>query len=134
MGYDASGARLPGLSRSWLCGMSVPFLLIFALFTIPDVSLSVSPSFAQSPATFRFLVLVPRHPDNRRICVSFDGPEMRLHCEDLDGDKARRSLTTYWSLRTAGEYEAVAVLTRIEQGREKAYMETRAFRVFGFAF
>jgi hypothetical protein len=109
-----------------------PFLLIAALYaSVPAVTISIAPPFSLAPATFRITVIVPRHPDNRKICFSVEGPEMKRSCEDLPGFEARRTWTVYWSLRTAGEYQAEAELTRMESGKAQHYRDVRSFRVLG---
>jgi hypothetical protein len=109
-----------------------PCLFVDALYAnIAPVSISLAPPFSLAPATFRITVIVPRHPENRRICFGVSGPEDKKSCMDLPGFEARRSWTVYWSLRTAGEYQAEAVLTRIEQGKEQRYRDVRSFRVIG---
>jgi hypothetical protein len=106
-------------------------LLIGALYALPPVTISVYPSISMVPATVRLTVLAPRHVDNRRICLSYDGGEMRRSCEDLQGIGSRRSWTFYWDVRTAGEYIATAKLTRMESGREHIYTSNQSFRVIG---
>lgn len=108
----------------------IPFLFVAAL-TLNPVTLSLYPQLAHAPATFRLTVMVPRHAENRQICYSVDGPELKRSCLTLNGAEDRRVWTVYWSLRTAGEYEAVATLTRIEAGRERLYVDRRPFRVIG---
>lgn len=108
-----------------------PFLFVAALYTLHPVTISVYPHFAMSPATFRITVLVPRHPQSRRICFGVDGPELKKSCEDLAGWESRKSWTVYWSLRSPGDYEATAILTRNEQGRDKQYRSVQPFRVLG---
>ena len=110
---------------------SFPFLFVAALFFVQPVSLRVYPAFAMAPATFRFLVLVPRDTRNRQLCYGYSGNEDRKSCVQLDGDQARRTYTAYWSLRTAGEYQAMAIVTRNEGGAIKSYVETQPFRVIG---
>lgn len=108
-----------------------PLLLIFALFTLNPVTISVYPHFSLPPATFRITVLVPRDATNRRICWKVDGPELRSSCLDLAGTDARKAWQVFWDLRTPGEYEAVATLTRMVEGREKVFTDRQPFRVLG---
>ena len=111
---------------------SVPFLFIAALFFVPNpVTLDVYPPVAMAPATFRFRVIAPRHIDNRVICWGYDGPQLKRSCLTLDGQYDRRVWTVYWDLRVGGEYEASAMLTRVEDGRVKRYSDARYFRVIG---
>jgi hypothetical protein len=107
-------------------------LLIGALYALPHVSISVYPSVGMSPFTVRITVLVPRHLDNRHLCFGYSGNEDKVSCMDLAGMEARRSWTVYWSLRTPGEYQAEAVLTRMEAGRTQTYRQSQPFRVLGF--
>lgn len=110
---------------------SVPFLLIFALFTLNPVTISVYPQFAMTPATFRVTVLVPRHVENRLMCYSVDGPELRRSCISLDGEHSQRVWTSYWELRTSGDYVANAELTRVHLGKTERHTDRQPFRVIG---
>lgn len=114
--------------------MNFPFLLIFALYAVTPVSLTVFPQFGMAPATFRFLVIVPRDEQNRQICFGYSGAEDRRSCTTMDGANASRVYTTYWHIRTTGDYVADATLLRMEHGREKTYRETQPFRVIGPEF
>lgn len=112
----------------------VPFLLIMAMFTLNPITLSVYPQFSLSrPATFRLAVLTPRHTDNRNVCLDYrlvgDADPVRSSCQSMDGANGARVRTVYWDVRAAGEYEAVATLTRMEAGRERLYVDRRSFRV-----
>jgi hypothetical protein len=109
-----------------------PLLLVFALFTLNPITISVYPQFAMTPATFRITVLVPRHAENRNLCFGVSGPEDKKSCLSLDGEQARRTWTVYWTLRGSGEYEAVADLTRNEAGQIRHYVERQPFRVIGY--
>ena len=108
-----------------------PFLFVAALYSLNPVTVSVYPSVSMSPATYRITVLVPRHFDNRRICFGYSGNEGRTSCVDLEGWTSRRSWTVYYDIRTAGEYQAEAVLTRITEGREQIHRSQQPFRVVG---
>jgi hypothetical protein len=107
-------------------------LLIGALYSLPAVSISVYPHFSGSPATVRITVLVPRHLENRRLCFGYSGNEDRRSCLDLDGFTARRSWTVYFDIRSPGEYQAEAVLTRMTDGKETYFRQQAPFRVIGF--
>lgn len=116
--------------------MSWPFLFVAALYTLNPVTLTVYPPFGLPPATFRITVLTPRHADNRNLCISFadvddDRAPIRRSCQSMAGDLERRVRTVYWDVRSAGEYVAVADLTRMEQGRETHYVQRQPFRVLG---
>lgn len=113
-----------------------PLLLVFALFTLNPVTISVYPHVSGSPATFRMTVLTPRHAANRSLCLSYHlqiAPEIpiRRSCHTMAGDTERRVRTVYWDVRESGEFEASAILTRMEDGREKTYRSTQPFRVIG---
>lgn len=108
-------------------------LLIGALYVNP-VTISVYPAVGLPPATFRITVLVPRHAANRRLCYQTDGPELKRSCIDLAGEDARRVFTVYWELRTSGEYEASATLTRNVEGRNQVHVSRQAFRVLGLEY
>lgn len=112
--------------------MTWPFLFVAAMFTLNPVTVSVYPSFAMvHAASFRITVMVPRHLDNRHLCFGVTGPEDKKSCLTLDGFQARKTWTVYWTLRTAGEYQAMADLTRIEAGNERHYVSQQPFRVIG---
>lgn len=113
--------------------MSLPLLFVAALYFLNPLTLSVYPQLSGSPATFRFLVIVPRDATNRHLCYGYsrDGLDDRKSCLSLDGAKAKRAYWTYWHIRTAGEYTATAILTRMEDGREKTYASHQPFRVVG---
>jgi hypothetical protein len=109
-----------------------PFLLVGALYAVPSpVTISVFPHVSMVPATVRLTVLAPRHVDNRRICWSVDGSEFKKSCLDLPGFDSRRVWTVYWPIRSPGAYEAVAVLTRNELGKDKIYTSRQSFQVIG---
>lgn len=110
---------------------SWPFLFVAALYSLNPITISVYPRFSLPPATFRITVLVPRHADNRRACWAIDGPELKRSCIDLAGVESRRAWTVYWDLRSVGEYEASATLTRMEDGRERYYVSRQGFQVLG---
>jgi len=102
-------------------------------FLPKPVMLTVFPGYAQmAPATFVFVVIAPRDPANREACFGYDGPEQRSFCWTLDGDKSRRSWRFEWPLRVSGEYEAVASVTRMADGRAQTYVDRQPFRVIGF--
>lgn len=115
-----------------VCALSFPFLFIAAFYVLNPVTVSLYPPFAMSPATFRITVMVPRHAQNRQLCYAIDGPEMKKSCIQLDGESSQKVWTVYWDLRTAGEYEASAVLTRMTDGRERTYRDSHPFRVLGY--
>ena len=109
------------------------FLFVAALYALPGpLTLTIYPYFSNSPATFRVTVMAPRHAGNRLVCWSVDGPEFRKSCHSLDGENAQKVWTVYWSLRTAGDYVAEAVLTRVEDGQTRTYKDSHPFRVIGF--
>lgn len=113
--------------------MSLPLLFVAALYFLNPLTLSVYPQLSGSPATFRFLVIVPRDASNRGLCYSYelDGLAARKSCTTLDGTNARRVYTSYWDVRVPGEYVARAELTRMVDGRAKIVSASQPFRVIG---
>jgi hypothetical protein len=123
---------LSGLPPARLRAVTWPFLFIAALYTLTPVTLTVHPRVGMAPSTFRVTVIVPRHFDNRRICFGYSGNEDRKSCLDLEGWTSRRTWTVYYDIRTAGEYVAEAILTRVTDGREETFQQSQPFRVVGF--
>jgi hypothetical protein len=109
----------------------LPFLFIAALYLYSPLTLNVYPTVSAAPATFRFLIIVPRDKSNREICFGYSGNEDRKSCTTLDGENSRRVYTTYWNIRAAGEYTATAELTRMEDGQRKRVTQSQPFRVIG---
>jgi hypothetical protein len=56
---------------------------------------------------------------------------VRDSCQTMDGAQGSRVRTVYWPIRSPGAYEALAVLTRIEDGRERTYRSVQGFEVLG---
>ena len=96
---------------------SIPLLLIWPLFVAlgaaPAVAISVYPLVGMAPNTFRVRVIIPRHADNRGLCLSYAGPEWKRSCMGLEGDQAGSTFTKYWFMRVPGAYDAVADLSRV---------------------
>ena len=112
---------------------SLPFLFIAALYAVSPLTLTVYPPVSHAPASVRIRVVTERHAANRSLCYGYDGPQFKRSCLELDGAHDRRSFTVFWELRQDGEYEAQAVLTRIEDGRISRYTDQQPFRVVGFS-
>ena len=134
--HDASAAGLSELPLRVY--VKLPFLFIAAMYALmpATVSLSVYPSVSMSPAMFRVLVIVPRHGENRNLCVSYalsTDPmvPIRRSCQSMAGEQERRVRTIYWDVREAGEYDAVATLTRVTDGRTQEFVDRQPFRVVG---
>lgn len=113
---------------------SLPFLFIAALWAsaLNPITLSVYPAVGMPPMTVRARTIVERHPDNRILCLAYEGPEDKKSCFALEGEKDSRVFTKFWFLRVSGEYHALADLTRIEGGRERHYLARQDFTVIGF--
>jgi len=119
--------------------MKLPLLFVAAMYAFwgEPVTLSVYPAVSMSPAAFRLLVIVPRHTDNRNLCIAYSlatdpMTPIRRSCHSMSGEQERRVRTIYWELREAGAYDAVATLTRMADGRAQTYVDRQPFRVIGF--
>lgn len=75
------------------------------------ISLSSRFSFGTEPATFSVLVRMPHHPDNRVLCVGYDGPQFSESCGFVDGDSPAIREVRFRDV-PAGVYVAFARLTR----------------------
>lgn len=135
MAYHASdpSVDLSRVSAARVCAVTWPFLFVAALYALSPISIQVYPPFSMAPATFRILVIVPRDASNRNLCYSYGTNDVidRRSCLSMDGENAKRAYTTYWNIRTPGEYTATAVLTRMENGKEKVYSDRAPLRVIG---
>ena len=113
-----------------------PLLIVWAMFAVNAITLSVYPPVSTVPATVRMTVWTPRDAANRSVCVSYhlqavpDLP-IRRSCQPLDGANDRRVRTVYWDVREAGTFDAEAVLTRMEDGKATTYRSAQPFRVIG---
>lgn len=124
-------ARIRAVTR-WACICVALAVATYALLESKPVTLSVWPGYAQMhPATFVFVVIIPRHEDNRQACLAYEGPESRSFCWTMNGANERRSWRIEWAIRAPGEYAVAASLTRIEEGRERRYIEGRTVQVLG---
>lgn len=108
-----------GLLMLWICALSVEHPVALSVF--PRVDLRV-------PGQIRARLTVPRHPDNRAVCWAYDGPEYRSLCWTVDG-RSPRTETVWWYLRHAGGYEALASVTRMEEGRSRQYVVRTSFQI-----
>jgi hypothetical protein len=131
-GVDLSGLPSPGIRAV----SNVPLLLMIGAlyaFLPQPVSLNIWPGFAQmTPATFVFVVITPRHPDNREACFEYEGPERKSFCWSIAGEKASRASRFEWPFRSSGEYLATATVTRIAAGKTETFRSQQPFRVIGF--
>jgi hypothetical protein len=112
---------------------AVPFLLIWAMYFLPVVDISVFPPMAHAPAAFRARAIIEKHPDNRLLIMEVDGPEYKSSQWVIEG--AQRQRVFQWQrleLRSVGEYVAKATLIRITDGRERKHIATVVFQVRGF--
>lgn len=111
----------------------MPFLLVWAIFALSPVTISVVPAFsAAHPAQFNARATIERHADNRLLELAFDGPEYKFTAFQIDGAQPQRVFAPVRVEFTApGEYLATATLTRIEGGRAHHYVASQPFRVLG---
>ena len=107
----------------------VPFLLIFALFSVPEVEVRVRPPFAIAPGSFQATILIERHEANRALEWGYTGPESRVSSTQIDGAQRQRVFVPKpWEHLAGGDYVAYAKLTRIVNGRADVSISTQPFR------
>jgi len=81
----------------------------------PWATLDVTPRISTEPATITLLVTIPRSPQNRLLCVGYDGPQFRSSCQEHVGLEAAYRVEQAFSGLPAGEYTAVAEVVRDEE-------------------
>ena len=93
----------------------------------PWATLDVSPRISAEPATITLLVTIPRNPQNRLLCVGYDGPQFRLSCQEHVGLEAAYRVESTFSDLPAGEYAAMVEMVRDEgeKGRRTRVITTR---------
>lgn len=107
-------------------------VLLLALMTAGDaVRLEVAPRIGSEPQDIRVSVWVDPHADNRSVCVSYDGPQSRTSCWELEGERAPRRAQFWLKQLPAGSYTAWAVLRR--SAAEEIHSNRVSFCVTGFA-
>lgn len=118
----------------------IPLLLIFAMYFLPGpVQISVRPKVAFPPGAFLVRATIERDPGNRQLvleAVRYGVFRERRTPFQIDGAQRQRVFTPTnkcicWSDLPAGEYEAVATLTRIVEGKTQTYVAREPFRVLG---
>jgi hypothetical protein len=89
-------------------------VLLVTVVSTPQAPIRVVTGFGVgfAPASFQMRVTIPPHPDNRHACLTYDsGDYYRRSCWQVDEDSAPS--TWIWARDVpAGEYLAVADLTR----------------------
>ncbi len=75
------------------------------------VTISSRFHFGFEPASFMVRVEVPRHADNRSMCVGYDGSQYSNSCWLIDGDSPAIVQRLFKEL-PAGDYVAFAVVRR----------------------
>ena len=80
----------------------------------PWAVLDVTPRISAEPATITLLVTIPRSPQNRLLCVGYDGPQFRSSCQEHVGLGAAQHVEQTFSGLPAGEYAAVVEVVRDE--------------------
>lgn len=116
------------------------FLLIAAIYALPaPVAITVRPSFATTPGAFQVRAIIEKHGDNRLLvieAVQYGLFHVRRTPFVIAGAQSQRVFTPTnpcicWFDLPVGSYEAVATLTRYEDGQEKRYVDRRPFHVVG---
>lgn len=118
---------------------SLPFLFIAALYWLP-LSISVYPYVTSPSGGIRVRAIIQQHADNRqlRLVALLNGTfEMRATPFQIDGAQSQRVFSPTnkcgcWVDLPSGQYEAIADLTRIEQGKERHFVARQDFQVVGF--
>lgn len=111
--------------------MTIPFLLIFAIFFAGPVSILVRPTFAIAPGSFQATIIIERNADNRVLEYGFTKGEFTEWSSTLSLDGAQRQRVFQpkpWESLPGGDYIAYASLTRITQGRTVITRTEQAFR------
>ena len=92
--------------------------------TSPDVTISTPTRIAFAPITITFRIDLAPHPDNRLLCLEYDGGEYSRSCWDLDSESPK----TRWVRRTigqAGEYVVVATVYRVQPNGRQSEITAR---------
>ena len=120
--------------------MKLPFLFIAAMYAFwSPVAVRVYPQAMLAPGAVRVTAIIERHADNRKLVLkavqdrTFD---IRVSTFSLDGAQSQRVFTPTnkcicWDGLPAGEYELVATLTRMVEGKAQTFTDQRNFRVIG---
>jgi hypothetical protein len=122
-----------------LVGIAATLDRSFADVTPKVVTIRISPAFAQAPGAFRPTVVIERHDANRELvleAVERGAFHVRGSWFEIDGAQRQRVFTPTnkcicWENLPSGQYEAVAILTRMIDGRPKTFTDRRPFRVMG---
>ena len=87
--------------------------LLLAFLATAPIAISTTGYYAgYEPATVRVRVTLDPHPDNRILCVAYDGTgDAGSSCWDVDGSAPRTTWKEFRSL-AAGEYTVMAQVTR----------------------
>ena len=119
---------------------SLPLLIVWAMFAVPrPVEVTVRPSFALQPGSFLVRAMIEKHDDNRLLilkAVLHETFDVRVTRFQIDGAQRQRIFTPAnkcicWFDLPAGEYTAIAELTRVHSGEMKIYRSQQPFRVIG---
>ena len=104
-------------------------LLGTVVYSEPALALKVSPNTGFGPLKVRFTVTIEPNKDNRKACLTYDGPEASESCWQVDGEKHQR---TQWFERRVGgdgQYFAVLTLVSVVNGAVKHQIATTQFTV-----
>lgn len=98
----------------------------------PPVELFLSHPTAMWPnGYFRVRIRVEPHDDNRWLVMGYDGPESHVSYEMLDGAAAPITRWREFKDLPPGEYQAIAELYRVTNGKEQLRTTRVGFRVLG---
>lgn len=121
--------------------MKLPFLFVAALYALTPrpVMVNVRPAFAMEPGGFHVYAMIEKHADNRQLvleAVLWETFHVRRTPFQVDGAQSQRvfrptNRCLCWDDLAAGDYEAVATLTRITDGRTQVFVDRQPFRVLG---
>ena len=90
------------------------FLPVLALLSSEaPVELRATPKTGFAPMTIKVTTVVPRHADNRFLCLSLDGDSYSTSsCVSMEGAKAPRTTERYYSHLPSGNYLLQAYIIR----------------------
>ena len=110
--------------RSLLVGLTV-IVLVGAARAVPDITVTSPFKFGFAPATVSLRVRVEPHPDNRVLCIEYDGGMYSRSCQDHVGLDAPITLWKTYTNVSAGDYTLVAAIIRKDKSQRHAVIHFR---------
>lgn len=90
----------------------IGLLLVLSTPAPAPVSVSTTFNFGFAPATVRVRIHVEPNPDNRLLCLEYDGGKYRRSCQDHIGVDAPQSIFETLKNLPAGAYTFAAQIIR----------------------